>query len=115
MRRIAILCGFLWVGWADAEDLDQATLKWSAAAEGAAVKLKNAARDLAGTAAKVEAEGRIGWLPVLRSQADEVARRAELLERLTGGEAEASDSPEAPEEAPPSTATTPVKTPTVPH
>lgn len=83
MRRLLPLW-ILLAGAAWAADLDQATLKWSAAAEGAAVKLKNAALELKATAENVQAEGRIGWLPVLRSQADEVARRAELLERLSG-------------------------------
>ena len=88
MRCFLLLLTFVGAtAWA--ADLDQATLKWSAAAEGAAVKLKNAARDLAETAAKVREDGRIGWLPVIRSQSDEVARRAELLERLMG-----EDTPE---------------------
>ena len=76
------------MGTAWATDLDPVALKWSAAAEGGAVKLKIAAQDLARTAEQVKAAGRIGWLPVLRSQADELVRRAELLERLTAVEAE---------------------------
>lgn len=75
-------------------------------------KAEKAARELAATAEKVKTDGRIGWLPVLRSQADEVARRAELFERITGGEQE------APEEAgghPPSPATTPEGSSTDPH
>ena len=56
--------------------------RWSSTAEGAAVKLKNAAKDLEVTAAKIRGQGRMGWLPVLRSQAEELQRRAEIFERL---------------------------------
>jgi len=69
--------------------------RWSATAEGAAVKLKNAAKDLEATSAKIGAQGRLGWLPVLRSQAEEVQRRAEIFERLalSPQEAEGVDPP----------------------
>lgn len=63
-------------------ELDQSILKWSSQAEGAAVNIKNSAQALATTAAQIQAEGRIGHLPVLRSQAEELARRAELFERI---------------------------------
>lgn len=71
--------------------------RWSATAEGAAVKVKNAAKELESTAAKVREEGRIGWLPVLRSQAEELQRRAELFERLSGATPVEEEAPVPPD------------------
>lgn len=79
--------------------------RWSATAEGAAVKLKNAAKDLELTSARVRTQGRPGWLPVLRSQAEELERRAEIFERLVlssrEGEAGAPPLPDGSATAPP--------------
>lgn len=70
-------------------------LRWSSTAEGAAVKFKNAAKDLELTCEKVRIQGRLGWLPVLRSQAEELERRADIFERLalSQREGEAVDPP----------------------
>ncbi len=54
-----------------------------ALAEGAALNLGEAARRLAQTADAIAADGRIGHLSALRSDADELAQRAEQLVRLT--------------------------------
>jgi hypothetical protein len=74
------LIWFFLVAYAAAPDQEQ--LKWSAQAEGAAVKLKLQAKDLQSWAQRVEVEGRPGWLPALRSSARELVRRAELFERI---------------------------------
>ena len=52
-------------------------------AEGAALKLGTAARQLARTAEEIATDGRIGRLSVLRSDADELVRRAETLARMS--------------------------------
>lgn len=55
---------------------------WDAAAEGAALKVGTAARQLARTAAEIAVDGRIGRLSVLRSDADELVRRADALAKM---------------------------------
>lgn len=54
-----------------------------AIAEGAALKVGAAARQLAETAEAIARDGKIGRLSVLRADADELARRADLLVRAT--------------------------------
>lgn len=56
---------------------------WDGLAEGAALKLGVAAHVLALSADTIAREGRIGHLSELRSDADEVARRADVLATLT--------------------------------
>lgn len=89
----------LWVFWVVAQPvpatgISQEQLKWSAQAEGAAVKLKLQADDLGAWARRVQDEGRIGWLPVLRSSASELVRRAELLERIVQLQDASTGTPE---------------------
>ena len=55
---------------------------WDGMAEGAALKVGTAARQLGRTAEAIAREGRIGRLSVLRSDADELARRADALARM---------------------------------
>lgn len=55
-----------------------------ALAEGAALKLGIAARDLSATAASIARAGRIGQLPLLRADAEAVTERAERLLEILG-------------------------------
>ncbi len=55
---------------------------WDGMAEGAALKLGVAARQLARTAHGIGADGRIGSLSLLRSDAEEVVRRADALTKM---------------------------------
>jgi hypothetical protein len=52
-------------------------------AESQALKLGEAARRLARTAGDIALDGRIGRLSQLRSDADDLARRAETLAQMT--------------------------------
>lgn len=52
-------------------------------AEGAALKVGIAARQLARTADDISGGGRISRLSLLRADADELLRRAEALERMS--------------------------------
>lgn len=54
-----------------------------ALAEGAALKLGLAARQLADTGQRIAQDGRVGHLSALRGDADELVRRADMLVRLT--------------------------------
>lgn len=73
----------LWLVWvAGAGDPQADLLAWAVQAENAAINVKQAAATLRDTAAEVAAEGRIGRMWLLREQADELYRRAELLERV---------------------------------
>jgi cobalamin biosynthesis protein CobD/CbiB len=55
---------------------------WDGMAEGAALKLGTAARQLGRTAESIAGDGRIGRLSVLRSDAEELVRRADALARM---------------------------------
>jgi hypothetical protein len=52
-------------------------------AEAQALKLGEAARRLARTAGDIARDGRVGRLSQLRSDADDLARRADTLVRMT--------------------------------
>ncbi len=54
---------------------------WDGLAESAALKVGVAARQLARTAGDIGGEGRIGRLSVLRSDAEDLVRRADALAR----------------------------------
>ena len=56
---------------------------WSGPAESAALKVGTTARQLAQSAGRVSGEGRIGRLTVLRTDADDLVKRADALARLT--------------------------------
>lgn len=56
---------------------------WDGLAEGAALKLGTAARQLARTADEIGRAGRIGRLSLLRSDAEELVRRADALARMS--------------------------------
>lgn len=83
---LLVLLVLAWAQVPAGPNSEQDRLKWSAQAEGAAVKLKLQAQDLGEWSRRVGEEGRIGWLPVLRSSASELVRRAELLERVVSVE-----------------------------
>ena len=55
---------------------------WDGLVEGAALKVGTAARQLARTAGEISGEGRIGHLTELRSDADELVRRSDMLVKL---------------------------------
>lgn len=63
-----------------------ATLRWANTAEGALMKTRTSAENLASVAQAIAAEGRVGQLTVLRAAADELARRADVLVRYTAPE-----------------------------
>jgi hypothetical protein len=69
-------------------------------AEGAALKLGTAAKELAEVAGRIAGEGRIGRLSELRSDADDVVRRADLLVTLTAQEGAETGAGDAPASAP---------------
>ena len=56
---------------------------WDGIAENAALKVGTTARQLARTASDIGATGWIGGLSVLRSDAEELVRRADALARMT--------------------------------
>ena len=62
--------------------LARAPSAWDGLAESAALKIGTAARQLARTAGDVGGAGRIGALSAMRSDAEELVRRADALARM---------------------------------
>jgi hypothetical protein len=62
--------------------LARAPSSWDGLAESAALKVGAAARQLAATAGTIGGAGRVGHLSVLRSDAEELVRRADTLARM---------------------------------